>query len=198
MRDSSLSRSPARPERFVALLRPCQRGLEVYCRRLLRDPSQTEDVLQTAVAEAYARFDRYTEGTNFRAWMFRFVTFEVFNRNRKREPLLFGGPLDLPAPAPAAEDALEALVDDPDAVLEHLDDALSGALRQLPAPERAVLLLRAVGEFSCQEIHEVLSIPPGSVMGYLSRARQKLRVWLADYAAQRGLVGRPVSGEERP
>jgi RNA polymerase sigma-70 factor (ECF subfamily) len=151
------------------------------------------------VAEAYAKFDRYTPGSNFRAWMFRFVTLQAFNRNRKREPVLWGdSPLDVPAGPPAADEALEALLEDPDGMLEHLDDTLAGALGELPASERAVLLLRAVGEFSYQEIHDLLSIPLGSVMGYLSRARQKLRAALADYATQRGLLRRPVPGEGRP
>ncbi len=72
-------------------------------------------------------------------------------------------------------------------LLDHLDDTLTAALEKLPTPERAVLLLRAIGEFSYYEIHGLLSIPVGSVMGYLSRARKKLRVSLAAYAAERGL-----------
>jgi DNA-directed RNA polymerase specialized sigma24 family protein len=85
-----LSRSEGKNEAFLALLVPLQGPLEVYCRRMLRNPSEVEDVLQKAVTEAFARFDRYAEGTNFRAWMFRFVTLEIFNRNRKSEPVLFG------------------------------------------------------------------------------------------------------------
>jgi RNA polymerase sigma-70 factor (ECF subfamily) len=200
----ALTRSNDRTEAFLALLRPWQRSLEVYCRRMLRDPSQVEDVLQSAVMEAFARFDRYAAGSNFRAWVFRIVTLEVFNRNRKRGPVLWGeSPMDVPDVAPGGlpvpDDALEVLPDDPDGVLEHFDDQVVEALRQLAAPERAVLLLRAVGEFSYQEIHELLAIPLGSVMGYLSRARQKLRRSLADYAAQRGLFRRsPLPGDPRP
>jgi len=57
------------------------------------------------------------------------------------------------------------------------------------------LLLRALGEFSYKEIQQLLSIPLGSVIGYLSRARQRLRITLADYAVRRGwLAGGPESG----
>ena len=89
-----MSRTEEKNEVFLALLLPLQRSLEVYCRRILRKPSDAEDVLQSAVMEAFARFDRYAKGTNFRAWMFRFVTLEAFNRNRKREPALLGEFLD--------------------------------------------------------------------------------------------------------
>jgi RNA polymerase sigma-70 factor (ECF subfamily) len=186
---------------FQALLRPVQRPLEVYCRRMLRDARQVEDVLQGAVAAAFAKFDGYTPGTNFRAWMFRFVTLEIFNCNRKREPLPWGElPIEVAQEPtlelPAVDELLDALRRDPDALLEHFDDLIAAALRELPAPERAVLLLRAIGEFSYQEIHVLLSIPLGSVIGYLSRARQKLRRALADYAAQRGIAGRGSSPRE--
>jgi RNA polymerase sigma-70 factor (ECF subfamily) len=200
-----LSRSCHDAEAFLALLRPLQAPLEAYCRRLLADRSQAEDVLQSAVAEAFARFasfDRAAPGANFRAWMFRFVTLEAFNRNRKRRPQLFGAAPPEAAAAPAdafAEEDWDALLEDPDRALEHFDDTLADALRRLPPPERAALLLRAVGELTYHEIHQLLSIPLGSVMGYLSRARWRLRRALADYAAARGLPGRGApSGESHP
>jgi RNA polymerase sigma-70 factor (ECF subfamily) len=190
-----VTRSRARADAFVDLLRPLQRPLEVYCRRMLRNRSLVEDVIQSAVAEAFAQFDRYAEGTNFKAWIFRFVTLQIFNRNRKHEPVSFG---DIPADLPAEEswelvaraDTLDAMLDDPDAALAYFDDTVAAALANLAPLERAVLLLRAVGEFSYKEIHELLSIPLGSVMGYLSRARKRLRITLADYAARRGLLCR--------
>jgi RNA polymerase sigma-70 factor (ECF subfamily) len=185
-----LSRSDDKNVAFVELLLPLQRSLEVYCRRMLRDPSHVEDVLQTAIMEAFVRFDRYAEGTNFRAWMFRFLTLEIFNRNRKREPAPFGDGLD-DFPGPPAhdwpEDALSLVLENPGPLLEHFEDRVVEALWQLTTAERAVLLLRAVGEFSYHEIHTILAIPLGSVIGYLSRSRRKMRQALADYAAQRGL-----------
>ena len=140
--------------------------------------------------EAFARFDRYAEGTNFRAWIFRFVTLELFNRNRKREAAPSGDGLeDIPAPPypDFPDDALAIVLDNPGPLMEHFEDQVVAALWQLTTAERAVLLLRAVGEFSYQEIHTIMSIPLGSVIGYLSRSRKKMRQTLADYAAERGL-----------
>ncbi len=185
-----MSRSDDKNVAFVELLRPLQRSLEVYCRRMLRDPSHVEDVLQSAIMEAFARFDRYAEGTNFRAWIFRFVTLELFNRNRKRKPAPFGEGLDeVPGP-PSQElpdDALATILENPGPIMEHFEDQVVVALWQLTTAERAVLLLRSVGEFSYHEIHEIMAIPLGSVIGYLSRSRRKMRQSLADYAAKRGL-----------
>lgn len=196
-----MGRARDKADEFVALLRPLQGSLEGYSRRMLRDGSHTEDVLQSAVAAAFARFQGGLEVRDFKAWVFRFVTLEAFNRNRKHEPVAFGEiPIELPiaesAELVALEDAFAAVLDDPDTAVAHFDDELADALTRLSPPERAVLLLRAVGEFSYQEIHDILSIPIGSVMGYLSRARTRLRVELAEYAEARGLFRntRPPGG----
>jgi RNA polymerase sigma-70 factor (ECF subfamily) len=187
-----LKRSKAKAGAFLELLQPLQGPLEIYCRRMLRDHSFVEDVLQSAVMAAYSHFDRYVEGTNFKAWIFRFVTLEIFNHNRKYEPAPLGEvPVDLPAEESwglvSMEASYAALLEDPDLVLEHFDDVVVAALEQLAPAERAVLLLRAIGELSYKEIHELLSIPLGSVIGYLSRARKRLRIALADYATEQGL-----------
>jgi RNA polymerase sigma-70 factor (ECF subfamily) len=193
-----LSRPKAKADAFIELLQPLQKPLEVYCRRMLRNRSLAEDVVQSAVAAAFSEFDRGVEVRDFKAWIFRFVTLEVFNRNRKYEPVTFG---DVPVDLPAEEswelvtqgDTFAAMLEDPDVVLDHFDDVIVGALKGLAPLERAVLLLRAIGEFNYKEIHELLSVPLGSVIGYLSRARKRLRIALADYAAERGVFRRGPS-----
>jgi RNA polymerase sigma-70 factor (ECF subfamily) len=166
---------------------------------MLRDRSLVEDVIQSAISKAFQKFDRFSEGTDFKAWIFRFVTLEILNQNRK-STLAWQSefPADLPVEDSwellAASDTFDAMLENPDVVLEQLDDVLVAALERLTVPERAVLLLRAVGDFSYKEIHELLGIPLGSVIGYLSRARYKLRHSLAAYAAERGLFGRAFPG----
>ncbi len=180
-------------ETFLQLLKPLQRPLELYARRVLRDPSQSEDVLQEAVLEALSHFVEFTEGTNFRAWMFRFVTNKALNANRRIEPIRLGDiPVDLAVEEvwdlPEADDALELLLDDSQRLREMLDAPVARALGRLAVAERACLLLKSIGGFSCQEIHEQLGMPVGSVMGYLARARRRMRLFLAQYAIEQNLT----------
>ena len=49
---------------------------------------------------------------------------------------------------------------------------ISQALDALPAEHRTVLLLGIVEGFTCREVSEILSIPIGTVMSRLSRARR--------------------------
>ncbi|OGO35618.1 MAG: hypothetical protein A2Z03_09320 [Chloroflexi bacterium RBG_16_56_8] len=190
-----MDRNAAKAEAFMRHLGPLQGVLEAFVRRALWDPNAVGDVLQGAIATAFRDFQMYVEGTNFRAWIFRFVHLEVLSTNRKLHRTQL-------APLPedvAKENVWEAeideplfrqLLDDPEPVLERCDEALSQAIRDLPAAEREVLLLRAIGEFKYREIAEILQIPLGTVMSNLARSRTRLRQRLVEHARKTGLFRR--------
>ena len=164
-------------DRFLSLLQPIEGDLENYSRRMVFDRRDCEDALQNAVVRAFRAFDRYHDDASFRAWMFKILTNEIFAINRKRgrvaqfeiavEPVEmeeFAG-LEFGSEGPSSWDALA----------EALDEELLAGVQSLNQSERAVLLMRAIGELRYREIAECLAIPLGSVMGNLSRARQKMR-----------------------
>ena len=163
--------------RFLSLLRPIERDLENYSRRMVLDRRDFEDALQNAVLRAFRAFDRYHDGASFRAWMFKILTNEIFTINRKRgrlarfELAVEPDEMDEFAGLDFASDvsiSWETLAD-------ALDEELLAALQSLNHSERAVLLMRGIGDLRYREISECLSIPLGSVMGNLSRGRQKMR-----------------------
>ncbi|MBI4662456.1 MAG: sigma-70 family RNA polymerase sigma factor [Verrucomicrobia bacterium] len=167
-------------ERFLELLRPVERDLEVYCRRLFWNEQETLDAIQNAVLRAWAAFDRYHENASFRAWLFKILTNEVFALNRKYARIaqsefhLDARQMDL---LPALEQAA-AYTDwllSPEALRDALDQDLIAALRTLTETERAVLLMRGIGNLRYREFSDSLDIPLGSVMGHLARARRKMR-----------------------
>jgi RNA polymerase sigma-70 factor (ECF subfamily) len=196
--EEALTRDQAKADRFLKHLEPLQGALESYGRRLLLDQNAVADVLQSAVANAYRDFDLYAEGTNFRAWIFQYLHLEILNANRKqRREQHQDLPEDLPAEevSPPAGDELVplALLEDPEAVLDHCDDAVVRAVRGLREWERSVFLLQAIGEFTYREIADILQVPLGTVMSGLARARLRLRQQLAQYGEQHGLLKRPSS-----
>jgi len=171
-------------DRFLALLQPIERDLETYARRLIWEPADAPDALQNAVMRGFAAFDRYHEDASFRAWMFKILTREAFALNRKHARIarhefqlepedLAHLPFGLSSEASSERQLSPAELDD------LLDERLAAGLKTLTEAERAVLLLRAVGELRYREISESLEIPMGSVMGHLARARQKMRALLA-------------------
>jgi RNA polymerase sigma-70 factor, ECF subfamily len=164
-------------DRFLSLLQPIEGDLENYSRRMVFDRRDCEDALQNAVLRAFRAFDRYHDDASFRAWMFKILTNEIFTINRKRgrvaefEIAVEPGQIEEFAGLEFGSEGQSSW----DALAEALDEELLAGLQSLNQSERAVLLMRAIGELRYREIAECLAIPLGSVMGNLSRARQKMR-----------------------
>ncbi len=181
---------------FLAALEPCRPALGAFCSRMVRDRADLEDALQTTLLEAYRKFDSFRPGTDFRAWVFQIAAFTALSLNRRRakapEPLA-----DDPLAAPeelALELDYDALLAHPERVRERLSDEACRALDSLSENERAIFLLKSIGGLTCAEVAQALSLPMGTVMGLLARARGKLREALTEYARREGIL----SEEPRP
>jgi RNA polymerase sigma-70 factor, ECF subfamily len=191
---SVLGRRQSQADAFLTHLEPVQRALEAYCRRSLWDGNDIADVLQAAVANAFRDFHEFQEGTNFRAWIFRYVSLEMLSRHRALARTRAAGLLtDLPAEEPMDDwvgelDVASAVLSSPERILDSCTDQLAEAIRQMPALERSVFLLRAIGEFQYRQIAEILTVPMGTVMGLLARGRSRLRTQVAEYARRQGLL----------
>lgn len=59
----------------------------MFCNRAFNRREDVQDTLQAATANAYRDFELNAEGTNFRAWIFRYVSLESLNRNRANQKL---------------------------------------------------------------------------------------------------------------
>jgi RNA polymerase sigma-70 factor (ECF subfamily) len=83
-------------------------------------------------------------------------------------------PLDEDADSPNTPAAMET----PESLLLRRSDwqLVHDAIEQLPLPYREVLLLCDLEEFSYKDISAALSIPIGTVMSRLARARKALRI----------------------
>ena len=136
---------------------------------------------KNAVLRAFRAFNRYHDSSSFRAWMFKILTNEIFSLNRKRGRIRkfeVSADLEEVEPLLSLEQACEYHEEllSPESLADALDENLLHALKGLTETERAVLLLRAIADLRYREISDSLDIPLGSVMGNLSRARQKMRV----------------------
>ncbi len=167
-------------------LEPIQGALESYCRRLLNDPNAVSDVLQSAIANAYRDFHLYAEGTDFRAWIFRYVHLQILNCNRKysrtrHEELPANLSVEDTWQLALDEPLFKVLLDDPEPVLDQCEAMVAQAIHDLAPQERAVFLLQAIGDFKYREIAEILQVPIGTVMSSLARSRLRLRQRLVQY-----------------
>ncbi len=175
---------------FEELLTPHLDALFGYALRMAGgDRDQAEDLLQESIYLAFRSFAGFRRGTNFKAWMYRIVTNTLISRKRRetRAPAL-GWDLD----ALSADEALSEELGDGDTDWgrvygEVVEDEVKRALDDLPEEFRVPLLLSSLAGLRYKEIAEALTIPIGTVMSRLFRARQRLRRDLRDYARERGI-----------
>ena len=149
---------------------------------LTRDREEAEDLVQETYVKALRGFGSFQPGTNFRAWIFRILR-NTFLTSRT------GLAATRTVPLEEEQAEIPALVEErtPEDVLLALGDAeqLRHALEALPVTFREVLLLVDVEEMSYQEAADSLSIPIGTVMSRLARARRAVRASLGAREAVR-------------
>jgi RNA polymerase sigma-70 factor (ECF subfamily) len=157
---------------FEELAMPLFDPLFNFAHWLTQNREEAEDLVQETYAKALKGFSSFQLGTNFRAWMYRILR-NTFLTSRTGLKVTMTVPLD------SEEDGPELAVehDTPETwLIERSNrELLQSAIDELPVYFREILLLCEVEEMSYQEISETLSVPIGTVMSRLSRARKTLR-----------------------
>jgi RNA polymerase sigma-70 factor, ECF subfamily len=149
-------------------------------RWLLRRRTDAEDVAQEALLRA-CRFFRGFHGEDARAWLLQIVRNTCYTWLEKNRPMEQSTEFDeeLHLQACATPETLAIAGDD--------RERLILALETLPPRFREVLVLRELEGCSYKEIAAITSIPIGTVMSSLSRARRQLHSALAN-SYHRGVV----------
>jgi RNA polymerase sigma-70 factor, ECF subfamily len=156
---------------FEELAMPLFDQLYNFAHWLTQNREEAEDLVQETYAKALKGFSSFQLGTNFRAWMYRILR-NTFLTSRTGLRATATVPLD------SEEDGPELAVENetPETILVRRTNSqlVQSAIDNLPVQSREVLLLCEVEEMSYQEIAETLTIPIGTVMSRLSRARRML------------------------
>lgn len=169
---------------------PLMRQLYGAALRWTRNPSDAEDLVQETFAKAFVAWEKFEQGTNLKAWLFRIMTnthINLYNKKAKDK----------------AKTALDDLEDwqigqgesitarsSRSAEIEAMENmpstAIKNALDQIPEEFRMVVYYAVVEGLPYQEIAEVMDTPVGTVMSRLHRGKKLLRTLLQDYAKQEG------------
>jgi RNA polymerase sigma-70 factor (ECF subfamily) len=176
-------------DEFQRSTAPLRGELIAHCYRILGSVEDAEDVVQTVYLDAWRAYDRFEGRSSLRTWMYRIATraaVKELRRSRRRplpsdlteagmwpvrpnpeiswlEPIpdtMFAGPAGDPAATVVARDTMRL--------------AFVAALQQLPARQRAVLLLCEVLDWRAAEVAELLGISVAAVNSALQRARARL------------------------
>lgn len=161
-----------------------------YALRMTGNRDDANDLLQETFLKAYRFWDKFEQGTNLRAWLFRIMKNTYINLYRKESK----------EPDKVDYDEIEGFYnlirdqnsDDNDLQEKMfgqlLDDDVSKALELLPEEFRTVVILCDIEGLAYEEIAEFLQVPVGTVRSRLHRGRKLLYAQLYDYAKQRGFI----------
>jgi len=160
-------------ERFEQLVLPYVDAAFNLARWLLRGRVDAEDVTQEALLRA-CRFFRGFHCGDARAWLLQIVRNTCYTWLEKNRPMELSTEFDedIHLQACATPETLAIAGDD--------RERLILALETLPSRFREVLVLRELEGCSYKEIAAITSLPIGTVMSSLSRARRQLHSALAN------------------
>jgi RNA polymerase sigma-70 factor, ECF subfamily len=163
--------------RFEQIVLPHLDAAFNLSRWLLRSRADSEDVAQEALLRAF-RFFRGFHGGDARAWLLQIVRNTCYTWLEKNRPVELMTEFD--------EELHPQLSQNPESLAIAGDnrDRLHRALESLPPRFREVLVLRELEGCSYKEIASITSIPIGTVMSALARARQRLQRTLTQPASQ--------------
>jgi RNA polymerase sigma-70 factor, ECF subfamily len=172
---TSSSQGAKPPAGFEELAMPLFDSLYNFARWLVHNSNDAEDLVQETYFKALRGFSSFQPGSNFRAWMFRILKNTFLSSRSTLEQRMTDGMVP-------EEDGRELAVDreTPETILMNRSNSrlVQRAVDDLPVHYREALLLCEVEQMSYQEIAEILSIPIGTVMSRLARARKSVRASL--------------------
>ena len=191
---------------FIEQAAPFRGELIAHCYRMLGSVHDAEDLVQETYLRGWRGYSDFEERAALRTWLYRIATTACLraleNKARRVLPAGLGEGSADPDTDPAGDHGsyhwLEPLPDTmtPEAAVTTRDSvrlAVATALQELPARQRAVLVLRDVVQFSAAEVAELLETTPAAVNSALQRARAHL----ADVAPSEEDVAEPDDAARR-
>ena len=164
-------------------------------RYLTGNAQEAEDLAQETVLKAMGAIDRFTLGTNAKAWLLtilRRLHIDSLRMSQRRvRTVSIDSESGVEPACPAGQDAgqFDGQWDQPEMILEGFEDAeVIAALKALPEEIRWTLLLVDVENMDHQQAAKVLDVPEGTIKSRAFRGRGMLRDRLFHLAKQRGLV----------
>jgi len=157
-----------------ALFRRYQLPLYVYIFELVRDEQTSLDLVQETFINAVRHIGSLREDAKFGSWLFGIAHQKCIQRWRKRarEEMLRDEFANAPVQFETAPDDL--------LIRQEQEAEFMRLLNQLPPPQRSVLLLRFVEEFSLEEIAGITGVSLGTVKSRLHYAKKSLRQLLEE------------------
>jgi RNA polymerase sigma-70 factor (ECF subfamily) len=173
---------------FDSELLPHMEALKTFAFHLTYNEEDAEDLVQETYLKAHKFIDKYIEGTNAKAWLFKILKNAYINEYRKKvrrpnkvdfQDIVNFHDSDDPNNS-GFQDLREEIFKD------RMGDEVTLAINSLPIDFRTVILLCDIESFTYEEISNIIDVPIGTVRSRLFRARNILKEKLKLYAKKMG------------
>lgn len=163
-------------------------ALYTFAYHLTYNEADANDLVQDTYLKAYRFIDKYVEGTNAKAWLFKILKNAFINNYRKKSKAPTRVDYEELINFHSEEDTQYSSYSDlrEEMYEQMIGDEVTNAINILPVDFRVVILLCDIEGFTYEEIAKILDIPIGTVRSRLHRARNMLKQQLSSYAASLG------------
>jgi len=165
--------------------------------KMTRSAEDSEDLLQETYLKAFKYYDRFEDGTNLKAWLFRIMKNAFINSYRKRKNRPQHLEFDELQEGFEETDALkspgfEANPED-ELLSSEVDHEVRRALLALSHDYRMAVLLVDIQGFTYQEVADLLAVPVGTIMSRLYRGRKQMERALLSFGRRYNYLDAPPS-----
>lgn len=175
-------------ERFERELLPHLEALHTFAFHLSYNEEDAADLVQETYLKAFKFIDKFEEGTNAKAWLFKILKNAYINQYRKdsKKPSIVDYE-EVAVYFDEEEGQPSSYFDLREEIFDNMmGDEVSIALNTIPEEFRTVIWLCDIEGFSYEEISKIIDIPIGTVRSRLFRARNMLKEKLKNYAVSLG------------
>lgn len=160
---------------FELLVSKYQRKLARLVARLVRDPSEVEDVTQEAFIKAYRALPNFRGDAAFYTWLYRIGvnTAKNYLMNQGRR---VSASVDVEDAEHYEGNDLVADVNTPEAELlsREIAETVNASMEALPEELRTAIRLREIEGLSYEDIASLMGCPIGTVRSRIFRAREAI------------------------
>ena len=157
---------------YRAILQHYERQMYTYCYYILKNHAETEDAVQEIFIRAYEHLHLYKRQVSFSAWLYKMAYHHLINIKRKQNRFL---------------NLIEHYKEQqPVVTVSQHDSVVYELLTYLTAEERHILLLKAVEQYTFEEISGIMGLKSATIRKKYERLRHKLM----DRISQKGEVAR--------
>jgi len=176
---------------FVEIMQRYHGKIFGLAHNLLRNTADAEEIAQDTFIRAHRGLANFRGDSSLATWLYRIALnlsrnrYWYFFRRRRQDSVSLERPLTEESDATFA-DFIAADAQNPvqETVTQEFTDLITACMEKLDARHREILTMRNVLNLPYEEIARALRINVGTVKSRIARARENLRVLLAEAAPE--------------